>query len=55
MFVDPNGGLSYSQPLNLLPEQWGEINISERDKNSGTTLNPIGTFRLTSVKAVKSC
>ena len=55
MFVDPNGGLSYSQPLNLLPEQRGEINIIEMDKNSGTTLNLNATFRLTSLKAVKSC
>ena len=55
MFVHPNGGLSYSQPLNLLPEQRGEINIIEMDKNSGTTLNLNATFRLTSLKAVKSC
>lgn len=55
MFADPNGGLSYSQPLNLLPEQWGEFNIVEMDKNSGTTLHLIGTFHLTSLKAVKSC
>jgi hypothetical protein len=55
MFVDPNGGLSYSQPLNLLPEQLGQINIIELDRNSGTTLNLIATFRLTSLKAVRRC
>ena len=55
LFVDPNGGLSYSQPLNLNVEQSGEFNIIELDKKSATTLQLVGTFRLTSVKSVKSC
>ena len=55
LFLDPNGGLAYDQPFNVIGSTPGEFDLFRMDQNFGASYHYRGSFQLISIRAVKRC